>query len=141
MPAAIIQVCVDPRLHHELLNVQVRSRLERLRLQADRIFLLGDVGGNPGSNTSNTLDLLAQSHEPVVLAAVLHHDDCYAAAYGMRHPLQASARALESLLRERHIACPVLTGNIYTATNEIVWTDEPRKIHEVLPFRMPRMLG
>ena len=141
MTAALIQVCTDPRINIELIRDQVVERLTNLGLRADRVFILNEIGGNLGSNTRNTLDLLVRRREPVVLAAVLHHDDCLAAAAGMRTPLERTAAALRTLLAERQVRCPVLTGDILTETSALTWTDEPRRTYETLAFRMPRMFG
>ena len=39
MAAALIGVCVDPRLNHEIIRLQVRQRLERSGLRAERIYI------------------------------------------------------------------------------------------------------
>ena len=141
MSAAIVQICTDPRLSHEVIRVQVNERLDRRGLRADRVFILNDVGGNVGSNTSNTLDLLQRRDEPLLFAAVLHHDGCLAAEEGLRIPLDRTSRQLASYLADRRIRVPVVTGAILTETSAITWSDEPRPNYETTPFRMPRMFG
>ena len=125
MPSVVVQVCVDPRLSHDLLRSQVRQRLTRLRLSADMIYLVGEPGGNLGTAFEHTLDLVQRRHDPVVLCAVLYHDDCIAAGLGLRAPLETTAGQLDALLSRRRIHCPVLSGSIRTANNHLTWTDEP----------------
>ena len=60
MTAALVQVCSDPRLNHELVRYQVREKLDRLHLRAERIFILNEVGANIGSNLRNILELLVK---------------------------------------------------------------------------------
>jgi hypothetical protein len=141
MTAAIVQVCSDPRLNHEVIRPQVIAKLERLGLRADRVFILNDIGGNVGENTRNAIDLLVRLRERIVLAAVLHHDDCLAAAQGLRRELQATARQLTGMLIERHGEIAVLTGHLLTESNTLLWDDEPRRALEASGFRMPRMFG
>jgi hypothetical protein len=141
MSAAIVQICTDPRLSHEMIRVQVNERLERRGLRADRVFILNDVGGNVGSNTSNTLDLLQRRDEPLLFAAVLHHDGCLAAVEGVRVPLERTSLQFASFLADRRIRVPVVTGAIITETSAITWSDEPRPNYETVSFRMPRMFG
>jgi hypothetical protein len=137
--AAIINVCVDPRLNHEVLRAQVQARLEQMRLPSERIFITNDVAGNVGSAVRNTAELLTRAREEVVVAAVLHHDDCAAAAQGLRVPLAASTQQLRSSLEQAGIRCPVLSGEIVTESNAIVWTDRPAPRYELFTFRMPRL--
>jgi hypothetical protein len=85
MAAALARVCVDPRLNHELLRIQVRQKLQCLRMVADRIYILNDIGGNVGTNFRNTVNLLASRQKPIVICAVLHHDDCLAEQQGIAH--------------------------------------------------------
>jgi hypothetical protein len=141
MTAAIVQLCSDPRLNHEVIRPQIAARLERLQLRAERIFLLNDVGGNVGDNTRNTIDLLRRQRELIVLAAVLHHDDCLAAQQGLRRDLDATARQLTGMLVERNIDVPVLTGHLVTENSTLLWDDEPHPNFESFAFRMPRMFG
>ncbi|GEM_PF-3222947 len=137
MAAAIALVCVDPRLNHELLRIQVRQRLDRLRLRADRIFILNDVGGNVGTNFRSTVAMLKQLKEPLVFCATLHHDQCLAAEQGLRTPLQTNAQRMGAVLNEQGARCPVLTGNILTENNVLRWTDEPARRHQ--SFSMGRL--
>ena len=132
MAAALVVVCVDPRLNHEIIRLQVRQKLARSGLRAERIYLLGDVGGNPGSSFRQTAELLARIGEPVVLAAVLHHDDCLAAREGQRKDLVDSAQEMSTALDRMSLHCPVLTGQIQTAHSRVLWSDEPT--HRYTPF-------
>jgi carbonic anhydrase len=141
MAAAIVLTCVDPRLSHDVIRDQVHRRLERDGLQAGDIYLVNEIGGNLGSGVLNTLDLLTAAKVPVVLAAVLHHDDCLAARLNLRKPLAATAAEIAAELSKRGLKCPVLTGNVTTDSNGLTWTDLPPVSHEVFKFRMPRMMG
>lgn len=137
MAAAIALVCVDPRLNHELLRIQVRQKLDRLRLRADRIFIVNDVAGNVGTNFRNTVAMLKQLNEPLVFCAALHHDTCLAAEQGLRTPLATNAQRMATVLTEQGVRCPVLTGNILTQNNLLLWTDEPARRHH--SFSMGRL--
>ena len=139
MAAALAQVCVDPRLNHELLRVQLRQKLQGLRMMADRIYILNDIGGNVGTNFRNTVNLLASRQEPIVMCAVLHHDDCLSAQQGIRTPLDDSAREMAAHLADRNIRCPVLTGTIRIDNNHLLWSDEPEPRYELIAFRMLRL--
>ena len=141
MTVAIVNVCIDPRLDHESIRGQARVRLERLGLRADRVFVTNEPGGNAGSALRGAIELVGRQREAIVLAAVLHHDDCIAASEGMRRPLAESGRALGELLKTRDPRAVVLTGSVFTQSGAIVWTDEPSKSLERFPFRMPSMLG
>jgi hypothetical protein len=134
MASALVVVCVDPRLNHEIIRTQVRQRLGRSGLRADRIYLLGEVGGNVGSNVRQTAQLLARLADPVVLAAVLHHDDCLAAREDQRKDLAASADELTTELDRLNLRCPVLTGQIRTAHSQINWSDEPEYRYQPFSF-------
>ena len=139
MNAAVVQICADPRLSHDVVRLQVQQRLERMSLQADRIFLLNEIGGNLGSNMQNTVEMLQQERQRIVLAAVLHHDDCIAFKAGLRVPLERSVSGLSTYLASRSITCPVLSGQIETENSAVTWSDEPRPNYESFNFRMPRM--
>jgi hypothetical protein len=141
MSAAILTVCVDPRLNQEAVRYQLRQRLAEAAPPADNVFVLADVGGNVGSAVRNTISLLRHHSETIVVAGVLHHDDCKAAAAGLRQPLDTSIRAMEAELRRAGFNPPLLAGEIVTATSAIVWADQPPQSLEVLTFRMPRMYG
>ena len=91
MSAALVNICVDPRLNHEILRTQVRQKLGRMRLSAERIFIVNEVAGNAGSAFRNLVDMLVARVDPIVLAAVLHHDDCLAAQQGLRMPVAGTA--------------------------------------------------
>jgi len=139
--AAIVNVCVDPRLNQELIRIQVKARLERLRLATDNLFVTNEIGGNIGSSFRNAALMLRERGVEIVLAAVLHHDDCVAAQAGRRQPLAQTALEIESFLRSQSVACPVLSGTLRTEDSTLIWLDEPMASREVLSFRMPRMMG
>ena len=132
MAAAVVEICVDPRLSHELIRVQVRQRLDRLGIRADRIFILNDVGGNPGSNFHNTIQLLSRMSDPIVFCAVLHHSDCLSAQSGLRSDLAVAAQQMAAELSAANVHAPVLTGRIRTENNELHWSDEP--VWRYVPF-------
>lgn len=132
MAAAIVQVCVDPRLNHELLRAQVRQKLGRLGINAERVYLVNEVGGNLGQSFRSTVRLLGTRNERIVLCAVLHHDDCL--AMGVRAPLETTAQQVKALLGEEQVSCPVLTGNILTAQNHLLWADEPGPRYKPFTF-------
>ena len=132
MAAAVVEVCVDPRINHEVIRIQVRQRLERSGLRAERIYILNDVGGNPGSNFRNTIQLLSRMSEPIVFCAVLHHTDCLSAQSGLRSDLAVAARQMAAELSAAKAQAPVLTGQIRTESNELLWSDEPVWRH--VPF-------
>ena len=125
MAAALVEVCVDPRISHEVIRIQVRQRLERSGLRAERIYILNDVGGNPGSNFRNTIQLLSRLGEPIVFCAVLHHTDCHSAQAGLRTDLAVAAQQMTAELSAANVHAPVLTGQIRTENNELLWSDEP----------------
>ena len=132
MAAALVQVCVDPRLNHELIRIQVRQKLERLGIGSPRVYVLNDIGGNPGQNLVDTLALLAKVGEQVALGAVLHHDDCLAARQGLRIPLDAAADEMAKAFAKAQVPAPILTGQIRTEHNRVSWSDEPA--YEYRPF-------
>ena len=127
MRVALFQVCVDPRLNHELIRVQIGQQLARRGLHADRIVLVNEIGGNLSGSFGNALDLFRKEGGKIVLCGVLHHDDCAAAKHGLRQPLEETARQIEGLLRERKVACPVETGTIYTETNHVQWSGQSER--------------
>ncbi len=118
---AVVQLCVDDRLDHAAIRRQVADKLQRLYLAADRILLVNEVGGNFGENFRNTVDVFAGHGATVVLCAILHHDDCSAAAAGWRRSLEQSAADLSAYLAAKGLTSPVYTGHIVTQSNEIVW--------------------
>jgi hypothetical protein len=134
MAAAIVELCVDPRLNHELVRIQVRQKLDRLGLGADRIYVLNENGDSLGSNFRNTVKLLRLRGERLVFCAVLHHDDCLAAAAGLRPDLAESAERIVDYLADHGLACPVLTGEIRTANNHLRWSDEPARADQPFTF-------
>jgi hypothetical protein len=134
MAAALVEICVDPRLNHELIRLQVRQRLDRSGLRADRIYVLNEVGGGLGANFRNTATLLARVGEPIVFCAVLHHDDCLVAREGQQSDLAAAAREMAAELARLKLRCPVVTGRIRTATNHLLWSDEPEYRYVAFSF-------
>ena len=126
MPAALIQVCVDNRLNHELLRIQVKQRLAAAYIQADRIFILNELGGNLGQNFSNTARMLVNGGDRIVMAGVLHHDDCKSAQAVLRWPLDETVAKTARLLTELRLDCLLVSGQINTANNHILWQDEQR---------------
>jgi hypothetical protein len=137
--AAIVNVCVDPRLNHEVVRLQVQSRLERLGLATSRVVITSDVGGNIGSAFSGTVDLLRADGEQVVFAVVLHHDDCVASRHNKRLPLATSLEAAQKALDSAGMHGSVLGGVLSTKDSTLTWSDQPARVHEVLNFRMPRL--
>jgi hypothetical protein len=132
MAAALVAVCVDPRLNHELIRLQVRQRLERSGIRAERIFVLNEVGGKLGSNFRQTAQLLIRTGEPVVFCAALQHDDCLAAEQGQQAESEAAAQAMAAELARLDLRCPVATGRIRTEHNQVLWSDEPE--YRYVPF-------
>jgi hypothetical protein len=141
MTSGIVNVCFDPRLNHDAIRQQVRERAAEPRPASSSIFVIGDAGGNFGSGARNLIALFARQREPIAVAALLHHDDCKAAAAGMRHDLAASAKAFQEALRAAGYEVPVLTGTVVSETSAVIWTDRPSPTSEVSTFRMPRMYG
>lgn len=137
--AAIINVCVDPRLNHDLIRAQVQGRLERERLSTTRVFITSDIGANIGSGFTNAAQMLAADREQIVLAAVLHHDDCVADRQRKRQPLGTSVEAAKKALSSLGVNCPVLWGTLRTEDGRLTWADQPPQSYEVLSFRMPRL--
>src|SRR5689334_20587021 len=123
MASALVQVCTDFRLNHELIRIQVRQRLDRDAISADRVYVLNEIGGNPGENFTHTVELLKRVGEPIVWCAVLHHDDCLAAREGLRLDLNAAADRMEAELERMHVTCPVRTGQVQTSQNLVRWSD------------------
>lgn len=132
MAAALVQVCVDPRLNHELIRIQVRQRLERSAVRSDRLFILNGIGGNLSSSFRDTIQLLSETDEPILFSAVLHHDDCLAAYQGLRTDLDATAQRMVTELSRAGVVCPVATGQIQTEHNRVYWSDEP--VWSYVPF-------
>lgn len=141
MTAALLNVCVDPRLNHDALRHQLRQRIGDGAPRPERIFVTTDVGGNLGSSAKNTISLLRSLGEDIAVAAVLHHNDCLAAHEGMRHKIELSAKALAAELTSAGFHASVWTGSIIAETSSIIWSDSPQRSLEVLTFRMPRMYG
>lgn len=123
MATALVQVCVDNRLNHELIRMQVKQHLAASYIRPDRIFVLNEIGGNLGQNLVNTAQMLVQSHETIVQVAILHHDDCLADKAGLRKPLAGTLEETANLLAGLKIKCPLVSGSIYTHNNHIVWHD------------------
>jgi hypothetical protein len=135
MGSVLAQTCVDHRLNHELLRIQIHQKLERLHLHASRIYILNDIGGNTGTNFSQTVELLDIVGEPILLCAVLHHDDCIAENKGLRKPLNVSVEEMSDVLEKRGIHCPIVTGTIRTEHNHLRWSDEPEVAHVPFSYR------
>ena len=121
MSVALAQVCVDNRLNHELLRIQIHHKLAELYLQADAIFIMNEVGGNLGENFRGVVDMMLARKNPIVLACVLHHTDCIAHQMGRRWPMETTIERMSAYLAERGVACPLVTGNILTENNHILW--------------------
>jgi hypothetical protein len=132
MAAALVQVCVDPRINHEVIRIQIRQRLERSGIRAERIYILNDVGGNPGPNFSNTIQLVSRMGEQIAFCAVLHHTDCFSARFGLRSDLAVAAEQMATALSQAKVHAPVLTGQIRIENNELLWSDEP--VWRYVPF-------
>ncbi len=103
MNVAILQLCVDPRLNHELIRIQVGQQLARRYLRADRVVLVNEIGGNLSASFASALDLFRRQDAQIILCGVLHHDDCLAETHGLQRPIEE-------------------TGRIYTETNYVRWT-------------------
>ena len=127
MDIALVQVCVDERLKHELLRIQVKHKLAELYLKAQRILIVNELGGNLGRNFGNTTKMLLKNGDKLVLAAVLHHDDCQADKLGVRKPMEETIEQMASFLSESGVSCVLASGNIYTHNNHIIWLED-RKI-------------
>lgn len=124
MQFALIQVCVDDRLDHNLLRAQIRARLAALHIHCEHVFIVNEPGGNMGENFKNTVAFVKLSGAQVALAAVLHHDDCRAAQVGLRRPLEATVAQMAAFLAQSQIDCVLLSGQIDTASNAITWQHE-----------------
>ncbi len=125
MATALVSLCIDPRLNHELLRVQVAQHLRRLNLHVERIYLVNDVGGNVAAGFEHALDLLVRLGQTPVFAAVLHHDDCLAEGAGLRAPMAVTALEIGNRLSALSISCPVHSGHILTETNHLIWDQSP----------------
>jgi hypothetical protein len=134
MAVALVQVCVDPRLNHEIIRIQVRQRLERSGLRADRIYILNEQGANLGVNFRNSAQLLIRTGEPIVFCAVLHHDDCLAAQQGQRTELATTVNEMATELARLRVVCPVVSGQIRTAHSQLLWSDEPERRYAPFGF-------
>ena len=125
MPTALVSLCIDPRLNHELLRTQVAQHLRRLNLHAERIYLVNDVGGNVSTSFEHALDMLVRQGQAPVFAAVLHHDDCLAEGAGLRAPMAVTALEIGNRLSAHGLNCPVHSGHILTETNHLIWDQAP----------------
>jgi hypothetical protein len=132
MDAALVEVCVDPRLNHEVIRLQVRQKLERSGIRADQIYVLNEVGGNMGPTFLHTAELVTRAGIPIVLCAILHHDDCLAAQQGRRAELATAAQDMAAGLAKIDVRCPILTGQIRTEHSHVLWSDEPE--YRYVPF-------
>ena len=122
MQLAIIQICVDARLDHNLIRDQVGEKLANLHLRADSILLVNEIGGNFGQNFTNTLHLFLKEGADVIFCGVLHHDDCLAAKHKLRLPLEETRARIQDVLENIGIACPIYVGGITTETNVVEWS-------------------
>jgi hypothetical protein len=118
---AVVELCVDDRLDHAKVREAVRSKLRSIYLEADRIILVNEVGGNFGENFRNTIDVFRELGARIVFCAILHHDDCAADLAGRRLPLERSVADLSAYLSREGLTCPVYTGTIQTATGAVSW--------------------
>ncbi|MFN8562499.1 MAG: hypothetical protein U0703_12980 [Anaerolineae bacterium] len=126
MKFALIQVCVDDRLNHELLRIQIRNKLNELYIACDHVFIVNELGGNFGDNFRNTATMITNTGSQILLAAVLHHDDCRAAQAGYRRPLDTTVTQMATFLTQSRIDCVLLSGQIQTANNYITWETQQR---------------
>lgn len=70
--------------------------------------------------------------EPIVFGAVLHHTGCLSAQSGLRSDLAVAAQQMAAELSAASAHAPVLTGQIRTENNELLWSDEP--LWRYVPF-------
>jgi hypothetical protein len=122
---ALAQVCVDDRLDHARIRAQIHEKMRSIYLRADRIFILNEVGGNLGQNFRNTLEVFRASGAEVTFCAILHHDDCAAAAMGRRLPMEQTVAELSGCLAKGGVTCPVYTGHVRTRDSSVAWGGEP----------------
>jgi hypothetical protein len=85
---------------------------------------VNEVGGNLGENFRNSTDAILKLRDEIVLAGVLHHDDCRAAGVGLRRPLEETMAQMAEFLAKRGISCPIVSGNTYTANNHVIWLQD-----------------
>lgn len=124
---ALVTLCVDDRLDHRGIREQVRSKLQELGIRPDRILLLNEIGGNVGSDFPNAADLFLREGAKIEAGLVLHHDDCAAERAGRRSPMEYTLEAVRSVLAARGVYCPVIAGEVSTATGAIRWLSDSRK--------------
>lgn len=124
MKVVLFQVCVDERLNHELLRIQVKHKLAELYLNAPRILIVNELGGNMGRNFVNTARMLVNQKDDIVLSGVLHHTDCKADQAGLRLPIEQTMEQMETLLSELGVSGVLASGNIYTNNNHIIWLED-----------------
>ncbi len=122
---ALVQLCVDDRLDHGKIRPQVERKIRDIYLNADRIFLLNEIGGNLGQNFRNTLELFQSSGAEIVFCGILHHDDCAADKAGCRLPMEQTVVELHRYLAEKGITCPVYTATIRTDDSVVQWSAVP----------------
>ena len=122
LQVAIIQLCVDARLNHNLLRSQVSEKLAALHLRADSIIFVNEIGGNFGQTFTNTLHLFLQEGAEVIFCGVLHHDGCLAAKHKLRRPLEETRARIQDVLENTGIVCPIHAGSITTETNALEWS-------------------
>ena len=122
MQIAIVQLCVDARLNHDLIRTQVSEKLAHLHLRADRIIFVNEIGGNFGQNFTNTLHLFLKEGADVIFCGVLHHDDCLAAKHKLRLDLEETRARIQDVLEKTGITCLIYVGSITTETNVLKWS-------------------
>jgi hypothetical protein len=120
--AAVVNICPDQRLDHGAIRLQVLSRLERMGIRADSVYLTNGAGGNIEADFRATVDGLVSQGVQIVFAAVLHHDGCD--QLSQRRPLLTSTNELAVYLAQHNVRCPVLSGSIRTESNGVIWPDE-----------------
>jgi hypothetical protein len=90
-------------------------------MQAQRILVLNEIGGNFGQNFRNSAELFLKTGDKIVFVAALHHDDCLAAKAGLRQPIDDTIAQMGRYLAERQVLCAISSGHIYTNNNYILW--------------------
>ena len=118
---AVVQLCVDDRLDHGKIRAEVAKKLRGVYVAADRILLVNEIGGNFGENFRNAVEMFRSLDAQIVFCAVLHHDDCGAAAAGRRRSREQTLAEMSAYLAGQGVICPVYAGNIQTNTNEVSW--------------------
>ena len=141
MTVAIVNVCFDPRLNHEVIRSQVVTRLQAQQQPVDRVFITNEAAGNVGTGLRNAIDLLSRSGEAIAMVAVLDHDDCVAAAAGMRQALSDRLGAVTEYVIGKGIRCQVAGGTVLTENNVVRWDGWPPANTGSGQFTMPSIFG